>query len=221
VLSGYAAWHFGYGLAAAGALLFIWAMVALAFIDLDTWLLPDVITLPGLAVGILGQLYFFFVLGRPLPGAGEPLVINALVDPLVAAAGGFALFYFGFTHGWRLLTGNTGMGEGDAKLIAMIGAFIGLRGVVFTLFMAAFQGLVAGTVLVAMRRRRGEDARPPVDDDEAATAGLPAADDPRLRKMMVPFGPFLALGAIEWVFFGPPLLAGYFDLVERLIGFVL
>lgn len=185
---------------------FIFALLVAGMIDLDTFLLPDVITLPGIAVGIAVNAFVFR---------------TGWVDPVVAAAGSYAALSLLFVKGYRLLTGNQGMGEGDPKLLAMIGAFLLLKGALFVLFAAALQGLFAGTALVLYRRRTGSGPSVPRDDDEIGEEGAPMEDD-RFRKARVPFGPFLALGAIEYYFFGPQLVALYNDfvagLIERFVG---
>lgn len=180
---------------------FMWALVTLAFIDLDTFLLPDAITLPGIAVGLAANIF---------------VLKTGWLDPLLGALGGYALIALLFVHGYKLLTGAQGMGEGDPKLVAMIGAFLGTRGAMFALFAGAAQGLVIGSALVLRRRRRGEDAVPAMGDDGGDEGALES--DPRFRKAKVPFGPFLALGAIEYYFFGDYLIGQYTDAVLNLLG---
>ena len=187
---------------------FVFGLVTAGMIDLETYLLPDVITLPGIAVGLAAN-SFLLELGWK--------------ESLVAAVGGFAVIRLLFVDGYRLLTGKPGMGEGDAKLVAMIGAFLGVRGVVFALFAGALQGFVVGIVMVARRRREGgagdpvfEEEREPAAD--AASGAEPPPPDTRLRKARVPFGPFLALGAIEYFFVGELLLAAYLSGAQRLLG---
>lgn len=181
---------------------FVWALVTAGMIDLETFLLPDAITLPGIAVGIAANA---FVLG------------NGWIEPLATAAGGFLVLSLLFVHGYRLLTGAEGMGRGDPKLVAMIGAFVGLKGTLFALFAGAIQGLVVGSILVLLRRRRG-DPEPSFPEDAPEGTAQPVEPDPRFRKAKVPFGPFLALGAIEYVFLGPALVDAYLGGVVRLLG---
>ncbi|OYW31209.1 MAG: prepilin peptidase, partial [Methyloversatilis sp. 12-65-5] len=104
VLSGYLAWHFGFGLPLLGALAFAWAMIALTFIDFDTTLLPDSITLPLLWLGLLLALGNVFV---------------PLADAVIGAAAGY-LALWSVYWGFKLLTGKEGMGYGDFKLLAAI-----------------------------------------------------------------------------------------------------
>ena len=142
------------------------------------------------------------------------------VYPL-GAAGSYAAISLVFVHGYKLATGKTGMGEGDPKFVAMIGAFLGLEGAMFALFAGAFQGLIIGTMLVLYRRRTRTEPAPPLLDEELDEHGEEADPDSRLRKARVPFGPFLALGAIEYYLAGPWLLERYLDTVARLFSFAL
>ena len=102
----------------------------------------------------------------------------------IAAGGGSLL---AVAWGYQLFTGKDGMGGGDIKLLAMIGAFIGWKGVLFTIMSASLVGTVIGIVLM-MRAGKG-------------------------MKMALPFGPFLAIGAILYLFFGPQLIDWYFNIL--------
>jgi leader peptidase (prepilin peptidase) / N-methyltransferase len=185
---------------------FIFALVIVGMIDLDTFLLPDIITLPGIGVGIAVNTFVYH---------------TGWVDPLVAAAGSYGALSLLFVHGYKRLTGRQGMGEGDPKLLAMIGAFLLLKGAMFTLFAAALQGLVAGSVLVLYRRKQGAvprvSHRDDEEDDNAEETGAGASDH-RFRRAKVPFGPFLALGAIEYYFFGQELVRLYTGFIGRWVG---
>jgi len=178
---------------------FVFALVTAAMIDIDCYLIPDAIALPGIAVGIAANA---FVL---------PL---GWTEPLVAAVAGYALIRLVFIEGYRLLTGRPGMGEGDAKLLAMIGAFLGYQGGGVALFAGALQGLVVGTIIVLIRRRANEPE--PVFDEERGEDGAAPEQPVRFRKARVPFGPFLALGALEHLFFGERLVAVYTSGVDAL-----
>ena len=167
VLSAYAAWHFGFGLAALGALLFIWAMVALAFIDLDTQLLPDELTLPLLWLGLLFNLGHTFT---DLPSA----VVGAM-------AGYLALWsvYWAF----KLLTGKEGMGYGDFKLLAAIGAWLGWQALPLTILFSSLVGALIGITLIVVARRG--------------------------RDIPIPFGPYLATAGVLALFWGESLTSRY------------
>ena len=178
---------------------FVFALVTMAMIDLDCYLIPDAIALPGIAVGIAANA---FVL--PLDW----------MEPLAAAAAGYLLVRLVFIEGYKLLTGRPGMGEGDAKLLAMIGAFAGFQGAVFALFAGALQGIVAGTIIVVLRRRAHEPE--PVFEEELGEGGAAPERPVRFRKARVPFGPFLALGALEHFFFGDVLIDKWLTVAQSL-----
>ena len=131
-LSGYAAWHFGFTLAALGALIYIWAMIALAFIDLDTFYLPDDITLPLLWCGLLFN----------LPG-----VFTDVSSAVVGAAAGYLTLWAVFWL-FKLATGKEGMGYGDFKLLAAIGAWLGWKVLPLVVVLSSFVGAVVGVLLI-------------------------------------------------------------------------
>lgn len=143
------------------------ASLALLWIDADFQLLPDAITLPGIAAGI--ALSFFSEERTPKQAV------------LGAALGGGGLFLVGALY--RALRRVEGMGLGDVKMLAMIGAFLSPWGVVVTVLLGSLSGSLAGVALIA-----------------AGRGGL---------ATRLPFGVFLALGAVATYFLGAPLLEGY------------
>ena len=173
VLSALVAWKFGYGPAAAGALLLTWFLVALAFIDIDTQLLPDSLTLPLMWLGLAASLW------GPQPPA--PLPVGPR-DALLGAMAGY-LSLWSVYQLFRLLTGKEGMGFGDFKLLAALGAWLGWRMLLPIILAAAAVGAVTGIALIATRGR-----------DRAA----PMA-----------FGPFLAAAGWLVMMFGSELVKGY------------
>ena len=175
---------------------FIWALLTAALIDLDTFLLPDAITLPGIAIGIAVNTFVYK---------------TGWIDPVTSAAGSYAGLSLLFVHGYKRITGRQGMGEGDPKLLAMIGAFLLLRGALFALFVGALQGLIAGSILVIYRKRTGKGPEAPLLDGESPEG----KEDAPFRRAKVPFGPFLALGAVEYYFFGERLILAYGELIQR------
>lgn len=171
VLSGYMALHFGYSLALAGALLFLWAAIALSFIDLDTTLLPDDITLPLLWLGLLLNLRATFV---PLP------------DAVIGAAAGYMalwLVYWGF----KLLTGKEGMGYGDFKLLAAIGAFLGWKMLPLVILASSAVGAVIGIGLIVLARHG--------------------------RQTPIPFGPYLAIAGVIAMLWGESITQHWLKLI--------
>lgn len=136
LLSGYAAWHFGFGVAAAGALLFIWTMVALAFIDVDTQLLPDDLTLPLLWLGLLFNLSGTF---------------TDLHSAVIGAMAGYLALWSVYWL-FKLVTGKEGMGYGDFKLLGAIGAWLGWQLLPLTILLSSLVGAVVGIALIVLAR---------------------------------------------------------------------
>ncbi|MFT3960667.1 prepilin peptidase [Propionivibrio sp.] len=171
LLTAFAAVHFGFGWSALGAILLIWALIALTFIDFDTTYLPDAITLPLLWCGLL------FNLGNTyadLPSA----VIGAM-------AGYLALWsvYWGF----KLLTGKEGMGYGDFKLLAALGAWLGWQMLPLIVLLSSMVGAVVGILLIVLAKRG--------------------------REVPIPFGPYLATAGVIAVFWGDTLTQHYLRLI--------
>jgi len=165
----WAAWHFGFGLAAAGAALFIWAAIALAFIDQATGYLPDDITLPLVWAGLLLN----------VPGTFVPLA-----DAVIGAAAGY-LFLWAVYQGFKLATGKEGMGYGDFKMNAAVGAFLGWKMLPLVILVSALVGLVAG-IAQMLAARGGWDA-----------------------NFRFHFGPYIAVAGVVAMFWGEPILAWY------------
>src|SRR5262245_21314539 len=164
-------YRFGLTITALGYFAFSAALIVITFIDLDYQIIPDVVSLPGAVAGVL------FSLVTP-----ELSLWNSLIG-LVAGAG----VLLAVALGYRAATGREGMGGGDVKLLAMIGAFLGWRAVPFTLFAASFIGSVVG---VAAMVRTNADS-----------------------KLALPFGPFLSFGALCYLFFGEQLIEWYLGLL--------
>ncbi len=167
VLFGVAAWHFGYSWAAIGAMFFCAIAVALTFIDFDTQLLPDDLTLPLLWAGLL-----FNVWGN----------YTSLENAVIGAIAGYLslwLVYWGF----KLFTGKEGMGYGDFKLLAAIGAWVGWQVLPLMILMSSFVGALVGIALIVIARHG--------------------------RNVPIPFGPYLAAAGIIALFWGKPLTQAY------------
>jgi leader peptidase (prepilin peptidase)/N-methyltransferase len=163
---------FGLDIATLIYYVFTAALIAVTFIDIDHRIIPDVITLPGIPI--------FFAASFALPAITYK---DALLGIL---AGGGSLFLVAWLY--SLITKKEGMGGGDIKLLAMIGAIVGWQGVLFTIFVASLVGTLAGFT-VMLQSRKG-------------------------MKLAVPFGPFLSIGAITYIFFGTQLISWYFNLLR-------
>jgi leader peptidase (prepilin peptidase)/N-methyltransferase len=171
------AWKFGFGWPALAWLTFTWFLIALAFIDLDHQLLPDNLTQPLLWIGLL-----FSLLG-PQAGASPPPV--DVRSSLIGAIAGYVSLWSVY-HLFRLLTGKEGMGYGDFKLFAALGAWLGWQMLLPIILIAAAVGSVVGIALIAVRGRS--------------------------RSTPIPFGPFLAAAGWLMLMFGPQLVSGYLGL---------
>ena len=137
----WSAWHFGFSVAAFGAMLFVWCTIALALIDHETGYLPDDITLPLLWAGLLFNLSGTFV---------------PLQEAVIGAAAGY-LTLWSINTAFRLIRGMDGMGYGDFKMTAAAGAFVGWKYLFMVILLSSVVGLVFG-VLQMIAARRGWDA---------------------------------------------------------------
>jgi leader peptidase (prepilin peptidase) / N-methyltransferase len=162
-----AAWlYFGPGLLLVSRLLFACAMIVLFVIDLRHRILPNVITLPGIAVGLA----FAF------------LVSPGFVDALIGAVAGGGLLLL-LAEGYYRVRGEEGLGMGDVKMLGMIGAFLGWKLMLLTLVLSSFLGSFIGLAMIASRRGS--------------------------LKYALPFGTFLAAGAIFASVLGDAVVAWY------------
>jgi leader peptidase (prepilin peptidase)/N-methyltransferase len=167
LLSAAAAWKWGLSMQTLGALLLVWALIALAFIDLDTTLLPDSLTLPLLWLGLLFNLGGHFA---------------SLPDAVVGAIAGYGVLWSVYWL-FKLVTGKEGMGYGDFKLLAAIGAWLGWQLLPVTLLLSSVVGAAIGIAMIVL-----------VKHD---------------RRVPIPFGPYLAGGGLVALFFGAELTQAY------------
>jgi leader peptidase (prepilin peptidase)/N-methyltransferase len=169
-VSGYIAWHFGFGFIAAAALIFVWALIVLTAIDLDTQLLPDDITLPLLWMGLLVNMN------------------NSLTDIHSAVIGAMAGYLFLWMIYWvfKLATGKEGMGYGDFKLLAAIGAWLGWTMLPLVILFSSLVGACVGLTLIITNKLK--------------------------KNTPIPFGPYLAGGGLIALFWGEKLNQAYFGL---------
>src|SRR2546422_6005192 len=179
---------------AVGYFAFAATLVALAYIDLDTWLLPHQITWPLLALGLASPLW-----NRQL----------TWIESFIGAAAGFALFAAIALFGEKVLKRDT-MGWGDVWLLAAIGAWLGWPALLPVVLLSAVQGMVVGTILIATRRDP--------DPSPAETAASSTDDDWVPPRHAVPYGPFLALGPLEYLFLGDRLASAWHSGLLRLLS---
>jgi leader peptidase (prepilin peptidase)/N-methyltransferase len=169
------------------------ALIVITFIDYDHQIIPDVITLPGMLVGLSLAPFFMypltdplpFSLGNLLPAAGPYLTafLNSLIGLFL---GGFPLFAIGWI--WEKLRHVEAMGGGDVKLMGMVGSFLGWKGALLTIMLGAVAGSVVGILLIVLKRHKMEK--------------------------VIPFGPFLAVGAVAAAFYGPDIMSWYLGLIR-------
>src|SRR3984893_17220555 len=174
LLSASVAWHIGFGPNAACAILVTWALIALTGIDIDHQLLPDNITLPLMWAGLAAA-----VMNVPKSGKRMPFSPRATI---IAAMAGYLSLWLVF-HAFRLATGKEGMGYGDFKLFAALGAWLGWKMLPLVILLAAGTGAVRGSSMILLRGR-----------DRAAP---------------MPFGPYLAMAGWLAMMYGDSLLNGY------------
>ena len=162
-------YKFGISVEFLAYFVFTSSLVVVTFIDLKYQIIPNAISLPGIAVGF-GAAYFMPSVGLYSSGIG------------IIMGGGILL---AIALSYLVLTGRNGLGIGDVKLLAMIGAFVGWQGVLVTIFTASFVGALIGVVIII---KYGKSA-----------------------KFKMPFGPFLAFGALVHIYFGQYLVNWYFS----------
>ena len=172
MLCAYAAWHFGFGWSAAGALLLVWALLALTAIDIDTQLLPDDITLPLLWAGLLFNWF----------GLGYTSLSSAVLGAAIGYLSLWSVYWL-----FKLITGKEGMGYGDFKLLAALGAWLGWQMLPLIILLSSLVGAVVGIALIVALKHG--------------------------RNIPIPFGPYLAGGGLIALFWGPALTQTYLRLL--------
>jgi leader peptidase (prepilin peptidase)/N-methyltransferase len=185
----------GPSMALAGYLAFFFGLVVLAFIDWDVQLLPDVITLPGIAIGLATSL---------APGA----IVNWR-DACLAAAGGYAGF-------WAIATlylktrGIEGLGQGDWKLAAMLGAFLGTERLLLVVLLSSLAGTAYGlTAAILQTREESSSVAPPEAPNPGDQGEIPAHTHESIARFRLPFGTFLAASGAVVLFGGDAILDWY------------
>lgn len=187
------AWHDGLSAALPFDLVFASALLSLVFIDAEHMILPNVITYPGIVFAVVARVAIPYLTNTPhfddLPSLSHgafsnmPIWVTSLAGALVGALlGGGSLWLMGWT--WEKLRGIEAMGLGDVKMMFMVGAYLGWRLTILTIFVGVLTGSVVGILLMA---RQGQ----------------------RNMQMLLPFGVFLGFGAIAALLFGAPLVEWY------------
>ncbi|MDX8396108.1 MAG: prepilin peptidase [Mariprofundaceae bacterium] len=164
------AWRYGFSLALLQALVLASLLWILTLIDLETGLLPNALTFPGIAIG----LGFSWFMGQP-------------VDALIGVVAGYGVFWL-VARIFLLITGREGMGYGDFKLLAMLGAFMGWQALPFIVFASSLTGAVVGTLLLLMTRQS--------------------------MRVEIPFGPYLAIAGMVWFLWSEFILTWYFHVMQ-------
>ena len=167
LLSAYVAWHFGFGWQAGGMLLLTWGLLAMSLIDADHQLLPDVLVLPLLWLGLIANYFGLY---------------TSLEDALWGAIAGYLSLWSVYWL-FKLVTGKEGMGFGDFKLLAMLGAWGGWQVLPLTILLSSLVGAVLG--LIMLRLRNAETSTP------------------------IPFGPYLALAGWIALLWGDQITGTY------------
>lgn len=168
--------RFGPTLAFAALFLLCSALVVITFIDIEHQIIPDEISLSGIVVGFVLS---FFLKGHTW--------LNSLLGILL---GGGSLLLVAYIY--QRLTGKDGMGGGDIKLLAMMGAFLGWKAIPFIIFASSLIGSVVGISIMLLQKKDS--------------------------KLAIPFGPYLAFGAVLYIFYGKPLIHWYLNLSGFLQG---
>jgi leader peptidase (prepilin peptidase)/N-methyltransferase len=211
-------WYFGFTLSTVKYCTFAFLLLGLIFTDAETKLLPDKLTLPGLALGLLFSLIVpvndvatqFLPGALNLPFSGEVVTtIFSLFDALLGAALG-ASFIYGAGAIYLRWRGAEGMGFGDVKLMAMVGAFLGIKLTIFTIFTASLAGSAFGlTTVFTVWLKRTHRFRVRMHNAHAARRRAWHSAQMVLRFYQMPFGVFLGSMALFAFFFGNQFLRWY------------
>jgi leader peptidase (prepilin peptidase)/N-methyltransferase len=176
ILTAIVAWRFGFSWESAAAILLTWALIAVSVIDIDHQIIPDSISLPFVWLGLVLSLF------HPMPGS-EVL----FVDPKIAIVGALAgyLSLWSIYQLFRLMTGKEGMGYGDFKLLAVLGAWLGWQMLPLIILLSAVVGAAVGITMIIVQRHD--------------------------RNIPIPFGPYLAAAGWIAMLYGEQIVSWYLD----------
>lgn len=192
-------WKFGMTLASPIYMVLAAALVLVTFIDLADWTIPNEVTFPGIPLGIVCSLVAMLY-----PESGL-LLDDPLMSFLGLIIGGGSLWLLDIFSG--LVFKKRGMGFGDVKLLAMLGAFFGPLGVLVIIVIGSFFGSAIGIAMILIKKGKPTDGPAPKEgevDDDAMTPG----------GHYLPFGPFLVLGGLAHLFFGPQIIEAYLEYIN-------
>ena len=176
VLTALVAWRFGFGLEAAAAILMTWALITISMIDVDHQIIPDSLSLPLMWIGL------FLALFHPM--ADAQVLFVSPKEAIVGALGGY-LSLWSIYHLFRMITGKEGMGYGDFKLLAALGAWLGYQSLPLIILLSAVVGAAVGISLILFKRHD--------------------------RSVPIPFGPYLAAAGWIAMMYGPQIVGRYLD----------
>jgi leader peptidase (prepilin peptidase)/N-methyltransferase len=169
------------------------SLIVITFIDVDFQIIPDAITLPGILIGVSIAPFFMSQLTDPLPFYLERLLphmwpyLKSFLNAVIGMlCGSLPLLTIGWV--WEKLRNVEAMGGGDVKLMGMVGSFLGWKGALLTIMLGALVGSLVGLTFIVVKRHR-------VD-------------------RVIPFGPFLALGALVTVFYGSDIISWYLGFIR-------
>ncbi len=196
--------RFGISLAMPVYMVFCAALVIVTFQDLADWTIPNEITLPGIPIS----------LGISLVGMIYPEGLLRVTDPFNALTGillGGGIIY-AMDRITVLLLKKPGMGMGDVKLLAMLGGFLGWIGVIGILFISSIVGSIIGVALIMIQKKSAAGTEDEQSDNSNRTSkkAIDSDEEMLLEGHYIPFGPYLALGALIFLFFGPEIIEAYF-----------
>jgi len=192
-------WKFGMTLASPVYMVLAAALVLVTFIDLADWTIPNEVTFPGIPLGVVLSLVAMFY-----PDSG--LLLDSPILSLVGLlVGGGALQLLDWIS--LLLMKKKGMGFGDVKLLAMLGAFFGPLGVLVIIVVASFFGSAIGIAMILISRGKPTAIPQPKEGEEEDDVMTPGGH-------YLPFGPYLVLGGIVYLFYGPQIIQRYVEYIS-------